>query len=164
VDSCQHGRVFRTAGDDDWVALRDLERDANLVALAQVYPPASYPFPEDDVLTRWRIVLDDPDCTTLVLDGATGLDGLVAFDSLPGRGSIRHLAVRPSWWGTGVARLLLEAACERIEGPVWLWCLAENHRARGLYEHLGWQPTGIEQESEFPPHPLQLEHLLTRPR
>ncbi|MGD9959996.1 GNAT family N-acetyltransferase [Nocardioides sp.] len=152
--------MFRIAGDDDLVALRDLERDANLVALAHVYPPESYPYPADDVLARWRIVLDDPDCTTLVHDGASGLDGLVAFDSVEGRGSIRHLAVRPSRWGTGLARALLEAACDRIEGPVSLWCLAENHRARGLYEHLGWQRTGVQEESEFAPYPVQWEYLL----
>jgi len=151
--------VFRNANDVDLVALRDLERAANLVALAHVYPPSQYPYPDNDVLARWSIVLDDPDCTTLVHDGATGLDGLVAFDSA----SIRHLAVHPQHWGTGLARRLLEAACDRIEGRVWLWCLVENHRARGLYEHLGWTPTGVQEESEFPPYPTQMEYVRLPP-
>ena len=154
--SCQHGRVQRIACDDDLLALMELERAANLVALAHVYPPWLYPYPADDVLARWRIVLDDPDCTTLVLNGATGLVGLVAHDG----SSVRHLAVHPELWGTGLARTLLGAACDAIEGPVFLWCLAENHRARGLYEHLGWQPTGVAEQSEFPPHPTQLEYVL----
>ncbi len=151
--------MLRTADDDDLLALLELERAANLVALAHVYPPSRYPYPADDVLARWRIVLDDPDCTTLVLDGATaaaGLVGLVAHD----RSSIRHLAVHPDRWGTGLARTLLGAACGAIEGPVFLWCLVENRRARGLYEHLGWRPTGVAEESEFPPHPTQLEYVL----
>ncbi len=148
--------MLRKAGELDLVALRDLEREANLIALAHVYPPTQYPYPDDDVLARWAIVLDGPDCTTLVRDGATGLDGLVAFDSA----SIRHLAVHPDCWGTGLARELLAAACERIAGPVRLWCLADNQRARGLYEHLGWSLTGVQEESEFPPHPRQLEYVL----
>lgn len=145
--------MIRKANDADLVALRDLERDANLVALAHIFPPHQYPYPADDVLARWRIVLDDPGCTTLVVDGPGRLDGLVAFDE----STIRHLAVHPDRWGDGLARTLLEAACDRIEGPVGLWCLVENHRARGLYEHLGWVPTGVQQESQFPPYPTEME-------
>ncbi|CUR54900.1 conserved hypothetical protein [metagenome] len=148
--------MLRPAGEDDLLDLLELERDANLVALAHVYPPATYPYPDDDVLARWRIVLDDPDCTTLVLDGVTRLEAVVAYD----RSSIRHLAVHPDLWGTGLARVLLEEACADIAGPVFLWCLSDNHRARGLYEHLGWRLTGVEEESEFPPHPTQLEYVL----
>ena len=32
-----------------------------------------------------------------------------------------------------------------------------NHRARGLYEHLGWEPTGREQAAEWPPYPVELQ-------
>ena len=74
--------------------------------------------------------------------------------------TIRHLAVRPARWGAGLARLLMTEACARIEGPVRLWCLVENHRARGLYEHLGWVDTGVRQPSEFPPYPIEMEYEL----
>jgi GNAT superfamily N-acetyltransferase len=147
--------VFRKANDQDLVALRDLERDANLVALAHIFPPHQYPYPADDVLARWRIVLDDPACTTLVVAGLGRLEALVAYDEM----TIRHLAVRPELWGTGLARSLLEEACGRIDGPVGLWCLVDNHRARGLYEHLGWVPTGVEQEAVFPPYPTEMEYV-----
>jgi GNAT superfamily N-acetyltransferase len=147
--------VFRKANDADLVALRDLERAANLVALAHIFPPHQYPYPEDDVLARWAIVLGDPGCTTLVVDGPAGLDGLVAHDL----STVRHLAVRPDRWGTGLARALLAEACSAIDGPVGLWCLVDNHRARGLYEHLGWVPTGVQQESPFPPYPTEMEYV-----
>ena len=107
------------------------------------------------MLARWRIVLDDPECTTLVIDGEPGaLDGLVAVD----RETVRHLAVRPARWGTGLARELLDAGCALVHGPVRLWCLEPNTRARGLYEHLGWQVTGQRRESPFPPYPVELEY------
>jgi GNAT superfamily N-acetyltransferase len=147
--------VLRTANDADIVALRDLERAANLIALGHIFPPDQYPYPDDDVLARWRIVLDDPGCTTLVADGPDGIEGLVAHDLR----TIRHLAVHPDRWGTGLARTLLQAACARIDGPASLWCLVDNRRARGLYEHLGWVPTGLEQESEFAPYPTQMEYV-----
>lgn len=138
------------------MGLLDLERAANLVALAHVFPPDRHPYPADDVLARWRIVLDDPDCTTRVVDGPYGrLDGLVATD----RDSVRHLAVHPERWGTGLARALLDVACTDIDGPVRLWCLELNTRARGLYEHLGWTPTGTRRESPFPPYPVELEYV-----
>ena len=43
-----------------------------------------------------------------------------------------------------------------------LWVLADNHRARGLYHHLGWEPTGQEQPAEWPPYPLELQLVLDR--
>jgi GNAT superfamily N-acetyltransferase len=154
--------TFRRANDLDLAALRDLERDANLVALDHVFPPDRYPYPEDRVLARWAIVLADPTCTTLVLDSPSSpglLDGLIAFDE----STIRHLAVRPSRWGQGLARAFLSEAWSRIDGPVRLWCLVDNHRARALYERLGWIPTGVEQEAEFPPYPVETEYVREPP-
>jgi RimJ/RimL family protein N-acetyltransferase len=37
-----------------------------------------------------------------------------------------------------------------------LWCLEENHRARRLYEYLGWQPGGERREAAWPPHPVEM--------
>ena len=38
--------------------------------------------------------------------------------------------------------------------------LYAHHRARALYEHLGWEPTGREQPAEWPPYPTELEYRL----
>ena len=46
--------MFRPATDGDAVALRDLEKAANLIALAHVFPPETHPYPDAGVLDRWR--------------------------------------------------------------------------------------------------------------
>jgi hypothetical protein len=33
-------------------------------------------------------------------------------------------------------------------------------RARDLFQHLGWEPTGREQPAEWPPYPTELEYRL----
>jgi GNAT superfamily N-acetyltransferase len=142
--------TWRTATAEDAAALRDLEREANLVGLAHVFDGLA--FPDDDVLARWEATLADPTVTVLMSDDA--------FTSWDDAGRLRHLAVRPDRWGTGLARegVALAAAGIRATGrtPV-LWVLVANHRARGLYAHLGWEPTGREQSAEWPPYPTEIE-------
>lgn len=50
-------------------------------------------------------------------------------------------------------------AVPRMQRPR-LWVLADNHRARGLDEHLGRRPRGRQQRAEFPPHPPEIELAL----
>ena len=77
---------------------------------------------------------------------------------------IEVLAVDPAARGRGVARALMRAAeswarehgFTRVSLNVW----AQNERARGLYEHLGWEPTGREQPAEWPPYPTEVEYRL----
>lgn len=142
---------FRLAGPDDADALTSIERDANLAALGHVFPPDRFPYPTDDVRGRWRATLADP-AVTVVLDA--WVDAFVAFD----RDVLRHLAVHPDAWGTGAARAAVEYAVDRMGPRPTLWCLADNHRARGLYEHLGWVPTGRTRRAEWPPHPGEIEY------
>jgi GNAT superfamily N-acetyltransferase len=146
--------TWRLAGPDDATVLRDLE--ANLVGLAHVFPAAEFPFPDDAVLARWRTTLADPAVTVMMTDAA--------FTSWDTAGRLRHLAVHPAHWGTGLARQGVELAVTAIRAadrtPV-LWVLDANHRARGLYDHLGWEPTGREQPAEWPPHPVELELTLS---
>jgi GNAT superfamily N-acetyltransferase len=142
--------TWRTATPDDAVALRDLEREANLVGLAQVF--GGRPFPDAAVLDRWRATLADPAVRVLMTEAA--------FTAWDDTGRLRHLAVHPDAWGTGLARAGVELAVADIRAagrtPV-LWVLVANHRARGLYDHLGWEPTGREQPAEWPPYPQELE-------
>ena len=152
--------TFRQAAPVDAVALLDLERDANLVGLGHVFDPARYPFPDNAVLSRWALVLDDPEVTVDVVDGNSGLQAYVAYDDH----LLRHLAVHPSAWGTGLARAAVDRAVTAMAagggGRATLWVLDQNHRARGLYEHLGWEPTGRHQECPWAPHPVELEYAL----
>jgi GNAT superfamily N-acetyltransferase len=150
--------VFRYATLADLTALRDLERQANLAALGHVFPPEQYPFPDDAVLARWALVLEDPDARVLVRDGESGLVAFAAYDA----GWLRHLAVRPDHWGRGVASAavatVLAAMADGGGRTASLWVLEQNHRARRLYEHLGWHATPDRQDAAWPPYPVELRY------
>jgi GNAT superfamily N-acetyltransferase len=142
------GPTFRAATEADADALTALERDTNLVALAHVFP--GVPYPEDDVRARWLRLVVDPAVRVEVAGPSECLDVYLAWDET----TLRHLGVRPERWGTGLGR----AAVDRAGAVTRLWVLAENHQARGFYEHLGWRPTGHEQDAEWPPHPREMEY------
>lgn len=150
--------MFRAATRDDLVALRDLERAASLAALGHVFPPERYPYPDDSVLARWAIVLDDPEVEVLVAEEDGGLTVLAAYDDT----TLRHLAVRPDRWGAGLATAavdaVLRALAERGCRVASLWCLEENHRARALYERLDWVATEDRREAPWPPHPVEMRY------
>ena len=151
---------FRPARVDDVEALVAVERGASLAALGHIFPPDEYPYPTDDIRARWLVVLADPSVTTLLLESEERPGEVVAFVAFDAD-RIRHLAVHPRHWRHGHARRALDVATARMETPT-LWMLEQNHRARGLYEHLGWVPTGRSRPAEFPPHPTEIE-LAHRP-
>ena len=142
--------TWRRATEADAVALRDLERIASPVWLAHVF--GDLPYPDDDVLARWALLLDDPTVVVEVVEDEQGLVALAAHDGT----SLRHLAVRPDHWSAGLGREAFARA--EAAGARRLWVLAENARARTLYESLGWAPTGVSQECPWPPYPTELEY------
>jgi len=153
--------MFRQATTDDLPALLDLERAASLAALGHVFPPDHYPYPDGDVLARWALVLDEPGVEVLVRDDPAQdgrLDVLAAYDST----TLRHLAVHPDRWGAGLASTAIEVVLRAMDGRgtavAQLWCLEENHRARRLYEYLGWRPTPDRQSAPWPPHPTEMRY------
>lgn len=154
---------MRRAGPDDALLLRDLERAANLVALAHVFPPERYPFPDAAVEQRWVSALREPGVVAWVAeregpDGAEPL-GFVAHDAT----WVRQVAVRPEAWGTGLGSALLDRAVDGVRaggGEPRLWCLRLNERALGLYARRGWRPTGTERAAGYPPHPVEVELVL----
>ncbi len=149
--------TFRAATAADVAALARLEEAANVVALAHVF--SDHTFPLAEVEERWRAVVTDPQVTVEVVDGDGRLDCYVAYDAT----TLRHLAVHPARWGAGLARVAVERVVAAIRaggGRPRLWCLAENHRALGLYAHLGWTESGVEQRAEWPPYPVERELVL----
>ncbi|WP_432479818.1 GNAT family N-acetyltransferase [Nocardioides sp. GXQ0305] len=142
---------WRAAGVADADALTALERDANLVALAHVFPPDRYPFPWDGVRERWVATLQEPGVVVEVVDGDGRLDAFVAHDGV----TLRHLGVHPDRWGQGLARAAVDRAAGA--GATRLWCLVDNHRARGLYDHLGFAETGGSRQAPWPPYPTEVE-------
>lgn len=91
---------------------------------------------------------DTPGTVAFVVEGRHGLDGAVCLTTQVDYftherlAHIEVLAVDPAAQGRGVARALMDAAetwareqgSRRISLNVW----AQNERARGLYEHLGY--------------------------
>ncbi len=147
--------TWRRATHHDAVALRDLERVSSRAGLAHVF--GDLPYPDDDVLARWALLLDDPTVVVEVVEDASdGAGGLVAFSAHDGD-SLRHLAVRPDHWGAGLGREGFRRA--EAAGARRLWVLDLNHRARAMYESLGWAPSGDVQECPWPPYPTELEYV-----
>lgn len=142
--------TWRRATDADAVALRDLERIASQTGLAHVF--GDLPYPDDDVLARWALLLDDPTVVVEVVEDEQGMVALAAHDGT----NLRHLAVRPDRWSSGLGREGIARA--EAAGATRLWVLEQNHRARALYESLGWAPTGVSQECPWPPYPTELEY------
>jgi len=147
---------LRAASPDDAADLAELERVANLLALAHVFPADEHPFPAAEVEARWRRVLADVGVTVDVLRDGDGLLAFVAYDDRV----LRHLGVRPDAWRRGLGRTLVEHAVSRMGPAPRLWCLVDNTRARSLYARLGWRETGRSQPAEWPPYPIQIEYVL----
>lgn len=148
--------VFRLATAADVGALTELERIANEAAIGHLFE--GFPFPQEEVATRWRGEVADAATTVEVVDAGSGLACFVCFDAH----RLQHLAVHPDYWGRGLARAAVERALLRMHGDAVLWCLRENSRARGLYERLGWTLTDRTQRSTYPPHYEEVEYILRR--
>lgn len=78
------------------------------------------------------------------------IDQYMTEETTPDEFYIDSLAVLPEYRGKGIARALIEAACRRNDEicgkRVGLLVDKTNHRARGMYERLGFRPDG---EREF---------------
>ena len=142
---------WRRATADDAVALRDLERVASRAGLAHVF--GELPYPDDDVLARWALLLGDPEVVVEVVEDEQGLVALTAHDG----STLRHLAVRPDHWSAGLGREGFARA--EAAGARRLWVLEANARARGLYGSLGWSPSGVVQQCPWPPFPTEVEYV-----
>jgi tRNA dimethylallyltransferase len=150
--------IVRPARADDAEELFRIQREASLDALAHVFPPERYPFPDQEIRRRWREAVSDAPTHVLVAERDGRILGVAA-----GRdGWLEGLYVRPEAWGTGVADVLHDAALDRLAaegaGSVRLWVLEENARARRFYEKHGWRVDGGERLVPFPPHPLDVSY------
>jgi len=147
--------VIRKAVVADLPTLFALEKAASTAGLRHVF--ADLPFPDEDVLARWRIVLDDPAVTVLIDEHEGVAIGYAAMSD----GWLRHFGLLPDWWGTGRAQLLHQAAIDTmyVAGPVDtnLWVLVDNQRARDFYERLGWRDTGVRDTEVFEPYPEKMQ-------
>ncbi len=152
--------MIRRATDEDLLTLLDIERTASSTALAHIFG-SDRPFPVDDVLARWRIVLDDPDTVTLIDEDESGPVGYAAY----GNRWLHHLGLLPRLWGSGRADVLHALVLDGLSahGPdaSYLWVLVDNHRARSFYVRHGWYETGVREPEVFAPFPVKMQ--MTRP-
>jgi GNAT superfamily N-acetyltransferase len=143
---------------DEFVALYELEKTASLAALGHVFPVEQFPFPDDEVLARYRLSFADPDFKVVAVERDGQLVAHVAYD----REQLRQLSVRPDLWGTGLADTVVEAALDDMANDgaerASLWVLTANRRARRFYERTGWECTGKVSTSQFVPHPEMLQY------
>jgi GNAT superfamily N-acetyltransferase len=148
--------VIRPASLDDLATLVELEQAASTAGLGHIFGP-DVPFPSADVLARWRLVLDEPGIEVVIDE----VDGVPVGYAAYGDGWLRHLGVRPDWWGTGRARALhdhaVAALASRPGQTSYLWVLVANHRARTFYARLGWVDTGTREQEVFPPYPVKMQ-------
>jgi GNAT superfamily N-acetyltransferase len=98
----------------------------------------------------WNKNLVRPERLNLVCEMEEGLVGFAALG--PSRdhdtdsaktGEMYALYVEPDHWGKGAGRALWERALDELQArgyrDVILWVLEANARARGFYEHVGFQ-------------------------
>lgn len=148
--------MIRPAGPGDEELLLEVQRAAALAALAHVFPPERYPFPDEAIRDRWRKQVRRDDATTLLAEAEERPVGLVSFSP----GWLESLFVVPEHWGTGLAARLHDEAVAALERPCHLWVLEENHRARAFYDRRGWSPDGERRLADFPPWPPELRYTL----
>jgi len=148
----------RPARPDDAERLFEIQRDASLAALAEIFPPDRYPFPDDEVRARWRRFVAERN--VLVAEDVSQILGMIAFSP----GSLDALYVAPGEWGRGVGSRLHDeavAALRELAEEARVWVLVENHGARRFYERRGWRLDGRERVVvEYPPHPIDVGYTL----
>jgi ribosomal protein S18 acetylase RimI-like enzyme len=137
------------------------ERGA-VAGLADVFPQDTYPFPRDTIRARWREELADPGIAAYVAtDRGAHIVGFAARRA----DELLHFGTAVETWGSGLARWLhdeLVATYPRELRRLRLRVFTENRRGRRFYEKLGWEATGVESRTSFPPHPTLLEYRLDR--
>ena len=122
---------------------------------------------------RWSGVLRAEPAASLValLNGKPIGTSMVAFDREPGRegcGEITSIYLLPEYCKHGHGKALMLATLQRLwdEGCVdaYLWALAQNVRAEGFYEHMGFERTGRKQREQLGGEALEVvEYHLHRP-
>jgi GNAT superfamily N-acetyltransferase len=111
-------------------------------------PPAWDPPDEASQLPRLREEIAREDALTLMAEGAGHVHVVPEDDGELLR--LRHLFVRPAFWGTGLAVELHDRAVGFIAGRTTrLFTPAPHSRARRFYEREGWTLHAESQDEHF---------------
>lgn len=158
--------ILRAATSADVEALLDVQQPAAVQGLGHIFPQDHHPFPREAIASRWLTEIADPDVSAYVYTEPYG--SIQGFAAIRGH-ELLHFGTALPTWGTGLASrfhdALLEVTTEALgESTLTLRVFEENRRARRFYDKHGWQPTGRNSRTSFPPHPvlLQYERPLTQ--
>jgi ribosomal protein S18 acetylase RimI-like enzyme len=169
LEDSETGLRIRRARPDEARLLTRIERAAGEEHLEHLFPPEAFPYPVNEVTSRWRRLLHDPSARVFVLVHGENDDalGLIAFSG----GDVLHLAVVPHRTRLGYGSALLDFAVREIhdsgEHEASLWVLDGNAGARAFYRRHGWTETGERRPCRYPPHPEELrmaKQVRSRPR
>jgi len=153
---------FRCMEHADLPALLVVQERGAVAGLADVFPQEAYPFPREAVRERWEEELEAPAIAAYV---ATSTDERLVGFAARRADEVLHFGTAVETWGSGLAVWLhdeLVATYPRELRRLRLRVFTENRRGRRFYEKLGWEATGVESRTSFPPHPTLLEYRLDR--
>jgi len=122
----------------------------------------------DEIAAFWRTVPEREDAATFVAerDGVIVAFATVGPDRQEDVGRVYAIYARPSVWGQGVGRALMDAAvrslAQRWDEAV-LWVAEQNPRGRRFYERYGWFDDGGRQLDEVAPgaHVAEVRYRLS---
>lgn len=163
LEDAEKGLRIRRARPDESRLLTRMERAASEAELSHIFPAEQYPYPNAEVLKRWRRLLRDRLTRVHIIELFDAPVGFVAFDA----DTLLHLGVVPHQTRRGYGSALAEyAATEMFARGVQaahLWVLVDNTTARSFYTSLRWQETDERRDCEFPPHPQMLQLVRRNP-
>ena len=160
--------AIRAATADDVGALAAIHAAAVALAYAGIFDAGMAPPTADALVGRWALLVAAPGAWVGVAAEDGAAVGMAAarpspdIDAPPGTGEIVGLHVHPARWGRGLGATLFDAAVDAARrsglGPVRLWALEANLRARHLYERRGWRLDGA--AKEVAAHVVELRYSL----
>jgi hypothetical protein len=154
---------FRLMTIGDLPELLVVQERGAVAGLASVFPQDTHPFPAEIIRDRWREELGDPGVAAYV---ATARESVVGFAARRSD-ELLHFGTAVETWSSGLATWLhdeLVATFPEEIRRLRLRVFAGNMRARRFYERLGWESTGNESRTSFPPHPVLIEYVIDRSR
>jgi GNAT superfamily N-acetyltransferase len=143
---------IRPATVGDVASLAVIHAAAVALAYAGIFDAGSPPPTAEGLVGRWATVLATPGAWIGVAEIDATVAGMIGVrpspeaDAGPHTGEVVGLHVCPARWGHGIGGALLDQATSQARelgfGPLRLWVLEANVRARRMYSRRGWRAEG----------------------
>ena len=143
----------------DLSALVEVQRAGAVLALGEIFPQDTYPFPTEEIRARWGAEIADPQIDAFVIVDSEG--AVVGFAATRGE-ELLHFGTAAETWGTGLAARVLAEIVDRLVlagvTVARLRVFEGNGRACRFYEKQGWAATLRRSRTLFPPYPVLVEY------